>query len=115
MMKFIASDLDAAKAKAQRALGDRAVIVSVRNLPSGDVEVTASDKPSPSAPEPAPKAKFAGAARDAVDEGPFKMGAGARLNENIESKFSTDALSRLSAKLTGGKGGRRRIGGGCAS
>ncbi|MAW80553.1 MAG: hypothetical protein CMI63_09960 [Parvularcula sp.] len=106
MMKFIASDLDAAKAKAQRALGDRAVIVSVRNLPSGDVEVTASDKPSPSAPEPAPKAKFAGAARDAVDEGPFKMGAGARLNENIESKFSTDALSRLSAKLTGGKGGR---------
>ena len=54
MMKFIASDLDAAKAKAQRALGDKAVIVSVRNLPSGDIEVTASDKPAPAAPEPAP-------------------------------------------------------------
>lgn len=39
MMKFIASSLDAAKAKAKRALGDKAVIVSVRNLPSGDVEI----------------------------------------------------------------------------
>lgn len=106
MMKFIASDLDAAKAKAQRALGDKAVIVSVRNLPSGDIEVTASDKPAPAAPEPAPKAQFAGAAREAVDEGPFKMGAGARLNENIETKFSTDALSKLSSKLTGGKSER---------
>ncbi len=106
MMKFIASDLDAAKAKAHRALGDKTVIISVRNLPSGDIEVTASDKAAPAAPEPAPKAQFAGAARDAVDEGPFKMGAGARLNENIESKFSADALSKLSSKLTGGKDGR---------
>lgn len=104
MMKFIASDLDAAKAKARRALGDQATIVSVRELPSGDVEVTASDKPAPAAPEPAPKARFAGAARDAVDEGPFKMGAGARLNESIETKFSADALSKLSSSLTGGKG-----------
>ena len=103
MMKFIASSLDAAKGKARRALGDKAVIVSVRELPSGDVEVTASDKPAPAAPEPAPKASFAGAAREAVDEGPFKMGAGARLNENIETKFSEDALSKLSSKLTGGK------------
>jgi flagellar biosynthesis protein FlhF len=103
MMKFIASTLDAAKGKAYRALGDKAVIVSVRDLPSGDVEVTASDKPAPAAPEPAPKAQFAGAAREAVDEGPFKMGAGARLNENIEARFSEDALSKLSVKLTGGK------------
>lgn len=103
MMKFIASDLDAAKAKARRALGDAAVIVAVRNLPSGDVEITASDKPAPAAPEPAPKAQFAGAAKDAVDEGPFKMAAGARLNESIETRFSEDALSRLSGALTGGK------------
>ncbi|WP_425408381.1 hypothetical protein [Hyphococcus sp.] len=103
MMKFIASDLDAAKNKARRALGEQATIVSVRELPSGDVEVTASDKAAPAAPQPAPKASFAGAARDAVDEGPFKMGAGARLNETIETKFSADALSKLSSSLTGGK------------
>lgn len=106
MMKFIASDLDAAKAKAQRALGGGAVILSVRELPSGDVEVTASDKPAPSAPEPAPKAQFAGAARDAVDEGPFKSGAGARLNESIEHRFSEEALNKLSGSLTGGKTAR---------
>lgn len=106
MMKFIASNLDAAKKKAQRALGEKATIVSVRELPSGDVEVTASDKPAPAAPEPAPKANFAGAARDAVDEGPFKMGAGARLNESIETKFSAEALSKLSSSLTGGKAKR---------
>lgn len=106
MMKFIASDLEAAKAKARRALGDKAVVLGVRELPSGDVEVTASDKPAPAAPQPAPKAKFAGAAHEAVDEGPFKMGAGARLNEKIESKFSADALSKLSSKLSGGKSAR---------
>ncbi len=103
MMKFIAQDLNAAKKKAHRALGKKAVVVSVRELPSGDVEVTASDKPAPSAPEPTPKASFAGAARDAVDEGPFKTAAGARLNETIEQRFSEDALTRLSSKLTGGK------------
>ncbi|NOX81960.1 MAG: hypothetical protein GXP06_03020, partial [Alphaproteobacteria bacterium] len=103
MMKFIASDLDAAKRKARRALGDRASIISVRDLPSGDVEVTASDKPAPAAPEPAPKAQFAGAARDAVDEGPFKMTAGARLNQSVEQSFSEDALARVSGALTGGK------------
>jgi len=107
MMKFIASDLDAAKRKAHRALGEQASIISVRELPSGDVEVTASDKPAPSAPEPAPKAQFAGAAKDAVDEGPFKMAAGARLNEAIEHSFSEDALSRLSGALTGGKAAPR--------
>ncbi len=102
MMKFIASDLEAGKAKARRALGDQATVVSVRELPSGDVEVTASDKPAPAAPEPAPKASFAGAARDAVDEGPFRMAAGARLNESIEHRFSEDALARLSGALAGG-------------
>ncbi len=103
MMRFIASDLDAAKKKARRALGDAMVVISARELPSGDVEITASDKPAPAAPEPAPKARFAGAAREAVDEGPFKMGAGARLSESIETKFSADALSKLSNSLTGGK------------
>ena len=103
MMKFIASNLDAAKTKARRALGGQAVVLSVRELPSGDVEITASDKAAPAAPEPAPKAQFAGAARDAVDEGPFKMSAGARLNETVEQRFSEEALSRLSGSLTGGK------------
>lgn len=103
MMKFIASNLEAAKAKAQRAFGREASVLSVRELPSGDVEITASDKSAPSAPAPAPKATFAGAARDAVDEGPFKLSAGARLNESIEHRFSEDALSQLSTQLTGGK------------
>lgn len=103
MMKFIASDLEAGKAKARRALGDQATIVAVRELPSGDVEVTASDKPAPSAPTPAPRAQFAGAAPDAVDEGPFRLSAGARLNETIEHKFSEDALAQLSGALSGGK------------
>ena len=104
MMKFIASTLEAGKAKARRALGDKATVVSVRELPSGDVEVTASDKPAPAAPEPAPKAQFAGAARDAVDEGPFRLSAGARLNESIEHRFSEDALTRLTGALSGAKG-----------
>ncbi|MEO1251223.1 MAG: hypothetical protein AAFW81_02610 [Pseudomonadota bacterium] len=103
MMKFIAANLEAGKAKARRALGDKATVISVRELPSGDVEITASDKPAPSAPTPAPKATFAGAAREAVDEGPFKMSEGARLNETIERKFSSDALARLSGALSGAK------------
>ena len=102
-MKFIASNLEAAKEKAKRAFGSSVSVVSVRELPSGDVEITASDKAAPSAPQPAPKASFAGAARDAVDEGPFKLSSGARLNESIEHRFSEDALSQLSAQLTGGK------------
>ncbi len=103
MIKFIASDLEAGKTKARRALGKNATIVSVRELPSGDVEVTASDKAAPAAPTPAPKAQYAGAARDAVDEGPFKMAAGARLNESIEHRFSEDALARVTGALAGGK------------
>ena len=109
MMKFIASDLEAARAKARRALGDKMTILSTRDLPSGDVEVTASDKPAPSAPEPAPRARFAGAARDAVDEGPFRSGAGARLNESIEHKFSEEALARLGGALAGGGKSARMI------
>ncbi|MEM8770910.1 MAG: hypothetical protein AAGD92_04575 [Pseudomonadota bacterium] len=105
MMKFIASDLEAAKKKARRALGDAATVISVRELPSGDVEVTASDKPAPAAPEPAPKAQFAGAARDAVDEGPFKMAAGMRLNETLEHRFSEEALAKLTGALSGGRAG----------
>ncbi|MBL4619877.1 MAG: hypothetical protein JKX88_07255 [Marinicaulis sp.] len=107
MMKFIASDIEAAKAKARRALGPKMVILSVRDLQSGDVEVTASDQASPSAPEAAPKAQFAGAARDAIDEGPFKTSAGARLNEAVEQRFSEEALAQLSGRLTGGKNTRR--------
>ncbi len=107
MMKFIASDLEKAKAKAIRALGAQATIISVRELPSGDVEISASDKPAPSAPEPARKAQFAGAARDAVDEGPFRTSAGARLNEKVEHRFSQDALTRLSGQLSGGKAAQR--------
>ncbi|MEM9494670.1 MAG: hypothetical protein AAGA09_01605 [Pseudomonadota bacterium] len=103
MMKFIASDLETAKAKAIRALGAQATIVSVRELPSGDVEVSASDKPAPAAPEPAREAQYAGAARQAVDEGPFKTSAGQRLNEKVEHQFSEDALAKLSGQLAGGK------------
>ncbi|MEZ5892122.1 MAG: hypothetical protein R3C58_03120 [Parvularculaceae bacterium] len=107
MMKFIASTVDGAKDKARRALGDKAVVISVRNLPSGDFEVTASDKPAPSAPKPAPKPGFAKESREIVDEGPFKVASGARLNEKIETKFAEDALSKLSSSLTGGKAAKR--------
>ena len=85
MMKFIASDLDAAKSKARRALGKEAVFLAVRELPSGDFEVTASDKAAPSTPSPAPKSQFAGATRDAVNEGPFKMSAGVRRKSGSRS------------------------------
>lgn len=101
MMKFIASSLDAAKAKAKRALGDKAVIVSVRNLPSGDIEVQASDKPQPAAPiskrmEPT----FGAQARAVVDERQARPASGARLNEPLEQRYAADALSRLTGELT---------------
>jgi flagellar biosynthesis protein FlhF len=103
MMKFIASTLDAAKAKAHRALGDKAVIISVRNLPSGDVEVQASDKPQPAAPiERAPEPVFGAAARQAIEESRVRQPTGARLNETIEQRFAEDALARLTGQLTGG-------------
>jgi len=101
MMKFIASSLDAAKAKARRALGEKAVIISVRDLPSGDVEVQASDKPMPAAPmarrlEPT----FGEEARTAIDERLARPSSGARLNEPLEQRYGEDALWRLKGDLT---------------
>lgn len=101
MMKFIASSLDAAKAKARRALGEKAVIVGVRDLPSGDVEVEVSDKPKINAPlarriEPS----FAGEAKIAVDARQAAPAAGARLNEPLEQRYAEDAFARLTGDLT---------------
>ena len=42
--KFIATDVDKAQAKARKSLGSHVVIVGIRDLPSGDVEVTAADE-----------------------------------------------------------------------
>jgi len=44
--KFIASDIEKAQTKARRALGDNAVVLAIRDLPSGDIEVTAGDEAS---------------------------------------------------------------------
>lgn len=104
MMKFIASTVDAAKAKARRALGDRVVIVSVRNLPSGDVEVSASDGPAVAMPAAPVEARFGDHTRQVFDEAPMRGGyetTGARLNEPLEQKFAEDALARLSSELSG--------------
>ncbi len=99
MMKFIAADLDAAKAKAKRALGPNAAILSMRNLPSGDVEVTASDQPGAAPAQPVEQG-FAGAARKGLTDGPVMSEAGgSRLNERLEEKFSEDALQRLTQNL----------------
>ncbi|MEM9170992.1 MAG: hypothetical protein AAGC56_15225, partial [Pseudomonadota bacterium] len=46
MMRFIASNEKKARAKARRAFGDKTHVHAVRDLPSGDVEVTASDRPN---------------------------------------------------------------------
>lgn len=104
MMRFIASNVEAAKAKARRALGDKVTIVSVRNLPSGDVEVTATDGPAPAAPAEPADLGFGGATRQIFDAAP-QRGAptttGARLNEPLEQKFSADALQRFSNELAG--------------
>jgi flagellar biosynthesis protein FlhF len=104
MMKFIASNVDAAKAKAKRALGDGVTIVAVRNLPSGDVEVSASDGPSLAAP-PQPVAQgFGDHTRQVFEEAHMRGGyqtTGARLHEPLEHKFGEDALSRLSSDLSG--------------
>lgn len=101
MMKFIAPSLDAAKAKAKRALGENAVIVGVRNLPSGDVEVQASDKPKAGALiarriEPG----FASEARPMVEETAVNNAAGARLSRPLEQRYAEDALARLTGDLT---------------
>lgn len=108
MMKFIAADLDAAKAKARRALGEKAVVVAVRDLPSGDVEVTASDKPQPNAPAIRIEPTFGDRARRDIDDKTSGRG-GARLNERIEQRFAEDALSRLRGDLSGGKRGAQRL------
>jgi flagellar biosynthesis protein FlhF len=106
MMKFIASTLDAAKAKAKRALGEKAVIISVRNLPSGDVEVQASDKAQPAAPAPrSVEPVFGAAARQAIDESLSRQSVGAKLNEKLEQRFAEDALAKLTGRLTGAKAG----------
>lgn len=104
MMKFIASTADAAKAKAVRALGDRATIVSVRNLPSGDFEVSATDGPAPAMPPQPVEPHFGDHTRqvfDAVQIGGANASTGARLNEPLEHKFGQDALQRLSSELSG--------------
>lgn len=100
MMKFIASSLEAAKAKAQRALGERAVIISVRNLPSGDVEVSASDRPQPAAPAPRREPTFGEEARAVVEESGFRAPGGARLSEPLEQRYAADAFARLRGELT---------------
>lgn len=102
MMKFIASNLDAAKAKARRALGDKAVIIAVRDLPSGDVEVQASDKPQPAAPQAKRiEPTFGDDARKVMAEKDARPARGARLNEPLEHRYAEDALSRLRGELTG--------------
>ena len=106
MMKFIASSLEAAKAKAERALGERAVIIAVRNLPSGDVEISASDKPEPSAPKPRLEPTFGETARRAIEEQPHRSPAGARLSDALEQRYAEDALTKLRGELSrGGKNG----------
>ena len=117
MMKFIAADVEAAKAKARRALGDGVAIVSVRNLPSGDVEVSASDQPDAQPPSPVGPG-FGAAAKSAMDN-PFQSGGpvqassvrassgGSRLNEPLEQKFAEDALQRLTQNLAGRKAKKR--------
>ncbi len=110
MMKFIASTLEGAQAKARRAYGEQAVIVAVRNLPSGDVEVQASDRPQPAAPiQPAPEPAFGGGARQTINESLARQSHGARLNETLEHRFSEDALARLKGQLTAGKAGSARV------
>lgn len=105
MMKFIASSVDAAKAKAQRALGERAVIISVRTLPSGDIEVSASDKAPPAAP-PSPQPAESGfgfQTQRKMEEAVHRPPSGARLNEALEQRYAEDALARLRGDLSRGR------------
>lgn len=104
MMKFIASTADAAKAKAKRALGDHVSIISVRNLPSGDFEVSATDGPAPAIPPQPVASHFGEHTRQVFDEAAARgahLSTGARLNEPLEQKFGQDALQRLSNDLAG--------------
>ncbi|MEO1014963.1 MAG: hypothetical protein AAFX08_07220 [Pseudomonadota bacterium] len=108
MMKFIASDVATAEAKARRAFGDKLVVLSVRDLPSGDVELAASDKEEPVGAPP-PPSSFGARGRQTSDDRPDRA-TGARLNEPIERKFGEDNLALLKGRLSSGKGdrGRRR-------
>ncbi|MEQ8180036.1 MAG: hypothetical protein RIA10_17020 [Amphiplicatus sp.] len=103
MMKFIASSVDAATERARRALGEKAVIIAVRNLPSGDVEVSASDKPQPAIPAMRVEPSFADEVRHDIAEARERPAAGARLNEAIEHRFGEDALAKLRGELTRSK------------
>ncbi len=109
MMKFIASTREAAKQKAFRALGEKAVIVSERELPSGDIEVSATDRTAhkvelEAKPDTVATPSFGSDARSAIDEDAIRSAPGARLNESIERRFSEDALARLRGELTRGRG-----------
>ncbi|MBY0422581.1 MAG: hypothetical protein K2Q06_09775, partial [Parvularculaceae bacterium] len=106
MLKFIASTVDAAKAKAQRALGDKAVIVAVRTLPSGDIEVSASDKAPPAAPPEPVNHSFGREQQSAMDAATSRPKTGVGLNEALEQRYAEDALARLRGDLSRG-GGRR--------
>ncbi|MEL6371922.1 MAG: hypothetical protein AAFY84_06320 [Pseudomonadota bacterium] len=101
MMKFIASDVETAKAKAKRALGEKTHILSVRDLPSGDVEVSASDKPGPAAPPSRREPTFGEQPRQAMEEPLQRPSSGTQLNGPIEQKFAEDALDRLKGDLSG--------------
>ncbi len=102
MMKFIASDVAAAEAKARRAFGDKLVVLSVRDLPSGDVELAASDREE-SGGSP-PPSSFGARAPASISARPDHGGAGARLNEPIERKFGEENLASLRGRLSSGKG-----------
>ncbi|MBI1392074.1 MAG: hypothetical protein GC152_04955 [Alphaproteobacteria bacterium] len=111
MMKFIASDRAAAEAKARRAFGDKLVVLSVRDLPSGDVELAASDREEPGYRGPAP-GSFGARARSPAEEDRAlavarRTRSGSRLSEPIERKFGEDNLARLSSRLSHGKDGRQ--------
>jgi flagellar biosynthesis protein FlhF len=101
MKKFIASSLDAAKAKARRAYGDKAVIISVRSLPSGDIEVSASDRPAPAAPAQRVEPAFGGTERAILEEERRRPNAGAGLHAALEQRVAEEALTRLKGELAG--------------
>lgn len=108
-MKFIAPDLKAAKAKARRAIGNNMVVLSVRDLPSGDIELSAADRPEPPVSDPLSnpsnsthQSRNFGTGFDGEEtRAPRRRrnSSGARLNEPLEQKFGENNLSNLSNKL----------------
>lgn len=101
MMKFIASDVEEAKAKARRAFGEKLVVIGVRELPGGEVELSASDQPETIAPSDTPTGQFGRDARDIVanEKSPARRGNG--LEQPLERKFAEDNLAQLSDRLSG--------------